>query len=86
MSTSYSISASAGDPYCFLFKLKSSHFPYTCLFTFGDIIMTVEPTHTTSKERMVPEVMFLTERMTQLSITDSKVMHYASLSALLILF
>ena len=29
--------------------------------------------HTTSKERMAPEVMFLIKRMSQLSITDSKV-------------
>ena len=35
--------------------------------------MTNEPTHTTSKERMVPEVMLSSERVAQLSITASKV-------------
>ena len=35
--------------------------------------MTGEPTHTTSKERMATEVMFLTERVPQKSITDLKV-------------
>ena len=35
--------------------------------------MTGEPTHTTSKERMVPELMFLSERVPQLSKTTSKV-------------
>ena len=35
--------------------------------------MTGEPAHTASKERMVPEVMFSTEHMSQISITDSKV-------------
>ena len=35
--------------------------------------MTGEPTHAASKERMVPEVMFLTEHTPQISITESKV-------------
>ena len=35
--------------------------------------MTGEPTHTASKERMTPEVMFSTEHVPQLSITGSKV-------------
>ena len=34
--------------------------------------MAGELTHTTSKERMVPELMFLFEQMPQLSITDPK--------------
>ena len=32
-----------------------------------------EPVHTASKERIMPEVMFSTERMSQISITDLKV-------------
>ena len=46
--------------------------------------MTGEPVHTVSKERMEPEVMFLTECATQISITDSKVKcpHYTLLSAM----
>ena len=35
--------------------------------------MTGEPMHTALKERMAPEVMFLTERAPYLSITDSNV-------------
>ena len=35
--------------------------------------MTGEPTHTASKERMVPELMLSSERMPQLSNTASKV-------------
>ena len=35
--------------------------------------MTDEPAYTVTKERMAPEVMFLTELTPQLSITDSKV-------------
>ena len=35
--------------------------------------MTGEPVHTASKERMVSEVLFLTERIPQLSITELKV-------------
>ena len=35
--------------------------------------MTCEPTHTTSKERMAPELMFSSERVPQLSKTASKV-------------
>ena len=35
--------------------------------------MTGEPTHTSSKERMAPELMFSFEHMPQLSIIDSKV-------------
>ena len=35
--------------------------------------MTGEPMHTASKEWMIPEVMFSTERMPQLSITDLNV-------------
>ena len=35
--------------------------------------MTGEPTHIASKERMVPELIFLTERTSQLSITNLKV-------------
>ena len=34
--------------------------------------MTGEPMHTTSKERMAPELMFLSERTPQLSKTASK--------------
>ena len=41
-------------------------FIYTFLFTG-------EPMHTASKERMVPELMFLSERTPQVSITNSKV-------------
>ena len=44
-----------------------------CLLFFCNIIMTGEPTHTASKERMVPELMLLSERMPQLSNTASKV-------------
>ena len=45
--------------------------------------MTGEPAHTTSKENRVPELMFSSECVSQLSITDSKVNgHYASLSAM----
>ena len=35
--------------------------------------MTGEPTHIASKERMAPEAMFLSERVSHLSITNSKV-------------
>ena len=45
----------------------------TCLFTLCNLIMTCEPTHTASKERMVPELMSLSKCMPQLSITASKV-------------
>ena len=38
-----------------------------------NIIMTSEPIYTTSKERMALEIMFSSECMPQLSITDSKV-------------
>ena len=42
--------------------LKLLNFLYTCLFTFFcNIIMSGEPMYTASKERMVSEVMFLTE-------------------------
>ena len=46
--------------------------------------MTGEPTHTASKERMAPELMFLSEWHTpQLSNTALKCSgHYASLSAM----
>ena len=45
--------------------------------------MTGEPTHTASKEIRAPELMFSSEHLPQLSITDSKVNgHYASLSAM----
>ena len=55
-------------------NLKFLFFPLTCLFTyFCNIVMTGEPTHTASKERMVPELMFLSERAPQLSKTASKV-------------
>ena len=42
------------------------------MLLFCNIIVTGELVHTASKGRMEPEVMFLTERMPQLSITDSK--------------
>ena len=42
------------------------------LYLFVYFIMTSEPTHTASKERIVPEVIFSTEHMPQLSITDLK--------------
>ena len=35
--------------------------------------MTGEPMHTASKEKLVPELMFLSERTPQLSISDSQV-------------
>ena len=44
------------------------------------MIMTGEPTLTTSKERMAPELIFSSEHVPQLSITDSKVkwpLHFA---------
>ena len=37
------------------------------------IIMTGEPAHTSSKERIAPELIFLSEHVPQVSITDSKV-------------
>ena len=42
--------------------------------------MTGEPTHATSKEKMAPELIFLSERVPQLSITALKVqwpLHFA---------
>ena len=36
--------------------------------------MTGEPVHTASKERMAPEVMFLTEHKPQISITEVAMM------------
>ena len=36
--------------------------------------MTGEPMHTASKERMVPELTFSSERVTQLSITEVAIM------------
>ena len=57
-----------------LIEPKIPNFPYTCLFTFfGNIITTGELMHTASKERMMPELMFSSERMPQVLITDSKV-------------
>ena len=44
---------------------------FVCLL-FCNITMTGEPTHTTSKERMAPELMFLSKRVPQVSITDLK--------------
>ena len=46
----------------------SYYFP-NCLFTFCSIIMTGEITHTASKVRIVPDIMFLTEYA---STTDLK--------------
>ena len=44
---------------------------YLC--TFCNIIMTGESTHTTSKERMAPEIKRLRGRAHQPSITDTQV-------------
>ena len=57
-----------------LIELKISKFSLNLfVYFFCNIIMTGEPTHTASKERMAPKLMFLSERMTQLSKTSSKV-------------
>ena len=59
-----SISAVVGDLPCFpTFYVYDFKFiiPYTCLFTFCNIIVTGElmhTEHTESKERMAPELMF----------------------------
>ena len=61
---------------CFqIFSLipKILNLPYTCLFTFCNIIMTGEPVHTLSKKRMAPEAMSSTERAFQLSVANLKV-------------
>ena len=60
-------------PYFFLrslIELIIHNFCYTCLFTFCNIAKTGEPMHTTSKERIAPDLMFLSECIPQLSITD----------------
>ena len=71
------ISAGVGNflvSYFFFYDPKSDlKFLIFHLFTFCNIIMTGEPTHTTSKERMEPELMFSSERVPQLSSTDLKV-------------
>ena len=52
------------------------------LLVSGNIIMTGEPLHTTSKERMAPELMFSSEHVPQLSITKQmKWLYFASFSA-----
>ena len=45
---------------------------YLFVYFFCNVVMTGEPTHTVSRERMAPELMFSSERASQLSITDSK--------------
>ena len=44
----------------------------SCFPTYLIKLRTGEPVHTVSKERMVPESMILSERKSQLSITDLK--------------
>ena len=52
-------------------------------YFFCNNIMTGEYTYTASKERVMPELMFSSECMPQLSKTASKCSgHYASLSAM----
>ena len=73
-----SISAGVGNLPCFpnFFSslLKIPNFSlYLHLTFFCNIIMTGEPTHTTSKERMAPELMFSFEHTPKLSIIDLKV-------------
>ena len=79
------ISAAVGNLPCFptfffndpLSNLKFLIFLYICLFVcllfVTLIIITGEPVHTASKERMAPKLMFSCECAHQLSITDSKV-------------
>ena len=58
---STSIPAGVGDLPCFptsyFYDLKFL-IPYTCFFTFFNIIVTSELMHTESKERMALELMF----------------------------
>ena len=66
----------------FFIELEIPKFPYIldCLL-FCNIIMTGEHTHTASKERMAPEVMFLLECAPQHSVENITssflLMHYA---------
>ena len=52
-------------------KFSHNFFLKLVCLLFCNIIMTGEPTHTESKERMVPELMFSSECMPHLSKTAS---------------
>ena len=55
-------------------ELKILNFSlYLFVYFLGNIIMTGEPTHTTSMKSVAPELMFLFEHVPHLSITDLKV-------------
>ena len=74
-----SVSADVGDlpplfPCFFSMILNLSNFSLNLFaYFFCSTIMAGEPTHATSKERMVPDLMFSSERAPQLSKTALKV-------------